>query len=130
MGARVCAGTLVRSITTRRRLRVLWGSLICDLCHKTTLVVGTVGDSLNTAVRQVHLVAALHLAQVILGLSLGKGVPTVVVLHPVLVLEWLRWQFFDGGWTISSLPLFQGLLLFPINRGLLSRGSSWPFPPC
>ena len=67
---------LVRSISTRRWLRVLGGALICNLnnhsflwilwhhkylCHKTTLVVGAVGDGLNTAIGEVHLVAALHL---------------------------------------------------------------------
>ena len=91
------------------------------LCHETTLVVGTVGDSLNSAVRQVHLVAALHLPQVVLGLSLGEGVPTVVILHSILVLERLGRQLFDGGRSISSLPLFQRLLLFPVNGGLLPR---------
>merc|ERR1711899_56975 len=86
-GARVSSRSLVGSISTRRWLRVLWGSLICDLCNKASLMISMVGDSLNPAIWEVNLVAALHLAQVVLCLRLGKRVPAVVVLHTVLVLE-------------------------------------------
>merc|ERR1712223_1645335 len=120
-GARVSTRSLVGSISTRRWLRVLWSSLIGDLCHKASLMISVVGDSLNPTIWEVNLVAALHLTQVILCLRLGERVPAVVVLHTVLVLERLGRQLLHGNdcWTISSLSFLNGLLLIlPVDRDL------------
>ena len=84
-------------------------------------MISAVGDSLNPTIWEVNLVAALHLAQVVLCLRLGKRVPAVVVLHTVLILERLGRQLLHGNdcWTISSLSFLKGLLLLlPVDRDL------------
>ena len=84
-------------------------------------MISAVGYSLNPTIWEVNLVAALHLAQVVLCLCLGKRVPAVVVLHTVLVLERLGRQLLHGNdcWAISSLSFLKGLLLLlPVDRDL------------
>jgi len=60
-------------------------SRVGNLSNVTIVVVGMVGDGLDTAVRKVHLVGALNNTGAIVALSLAKGGLGVVVGNSVVV---------------------------------------------
>merc|ERR550532_3069045 len=68
-------------------------ALIPHVGDEAVLVVGVVGDDLDTAVRKLHSVLALDDSVLILSLSLGE-VSSILVSTSVFVGKWLWWQFF------------------------------------
>merc|ERR1719412_2912440 len=68
-------------------------TLIPHVGDEAVLVVGVVGDDLDTAVRKLHTVLALDDSVLILSLSLGE-VSSILVSTSVFVGKWLWWQFF------------------------------------
>merc|ERR1712123_37018 len=60
-------------------------ALIADLSDITIIVVGVVGDSLDTAVREVDRVRSLNNTVAIIGLSLVEGSSRVVISNSIVV---------------------------------------------
>jgi len=78
-------GGSVDSVGNRDSLGVLGLASVRDLSDVAINVVGVVGDGLDTAVREVHLVGALNNTGAIVALSLAKGGLGVVVGNSVVV---------------------------------------------
>jgi len=75
----------MNSVGNRDSLRVLGLASVRDLSDVAVNVVGVVGDGLDTAVREVHLVGALNNTGAIVALRLAKGGLGVVVGNSVVV---------------------------------------------
>jgi len=75
----------VDGVGNRDSLGVLGLTSVRDLSDVAINVVGVVGDGLDTAVREVHLVGALNNTGAIVALSLAKGGLGVVVGNSVVV---------------------------------------------
>ena len=65
-------------------------ALIPHVSDEAVVVVGVVGDDLDTAVGELHPVLSLDHSVLILGLGLGE-VSSVRISSSVLVSEWLWW---------------------------------------
>jgi len=78
-------GGRVDGVGNRDSLRVLGLASVRDLSDVTINVVGVVGDGLDTAVREVHLVGALNNTGAIVALRLAEGGLGVVVGNSVVV---------------------------------------------
>merc|ERR1712038_1676124 len=83
-------GDRVGSLVDRLRVGL---TLVPHVGNEAVLVVGVVGDDLNTAVRKLHSVLPLDDSVLILSLSLGE-VSSILVSTSVFVGKWLGWQFF------------------------------------
>jgi len=78
-------GGRVDGVGNRDSLRVLGLARVGDLSDVAVNVVGVVGDGLDTAVREVHLVGALNNTGAIVALRLAEGGLGVVVGNSVVV---------------------------------------------
>ena len=65
-------------------------ALIPHVSDEAVVVVGVVGDDLDTAVGELHPVLSLDHSVLVLGLGLGE-VSSVRISSSVLVCEWLWW---------------------------------------
>ena len=65
-------------------------ALIPHVSDEAVVVIGVVGDDLDTAVGELHPVLSLDHSVLILGLGLGE-VSSVRISSSVLVSEWLWW---------------------------------------
>merc|ERR1719361_1393983 len=75
----------VDSVGNRDSLRILGLTGVGDLGDVAINIVGVVGDSLDTAVRKVHLVGALNNTGAIVALGLAESSARVFVSHSVVV---------------------------------------------
>jgi len=78
-------GGSMDSVGNRDSLRVLGLTGVGNLSDVAINVVGVVVDSLDTAVRKVHLVGALNNTGAIVALGLAEGSLGVVVGNPIVV---------------------------------------------
>merc|ERR1719471_481583 len=80
-------------------------ALIPHVSDEAVVVVGVVGDDLDTAVGELHPVLSLDHSVLVLGLGLGE-VSSVRISSSVLVSEWLWWEFFlvirSRCWVVRS----------------------------
>merc|ERR1712088_822767 len=78
-------GGSMDSVGNRDSLRVLGLTSVGDLSDVAINIVGVVVDSLDTAVRKVHLVGALNNTSTIVALGLAECSLGVVVSNPIVV---------------------------------------------
>merc|ERR1712223_1612080 len=76
-----------RSVASVSRLRGDRGPLVSHVGNEAALVVGSVGNNLNPAVRESHSVLSSHHSVLVLDFFLRKVSPGVRVLNSVLVSE-------------------------------------------